>query len=159
LLRRDDVPPPGAPVRYADRPVEDIFRELVDASSDTLRQFIDGVRLPEMAVPEFLASATLLKSAAYESEREVRIVAIPGTAKMATHAAREYPNEFDATAPLPEIRVRADTGKRHIVLFDGLGSRLPVKRVVVGPGVGQEDRAERVRSLLGDVMITLSRCL
>jgi hypothetical protein len=69
------------------------------------------------------------------------------------------PQRDDATTPLSEIRVRADTGKRHIALFDGLGSRLPVKRVVVGPGVGQADRAERVRSSLGDVMITLSRCL
>ena len=33
----------------------------------------------------------------------------------------EYPDQFDTTAPLPEIKVRADTGKRYVVLFDGLG--------------------------------------
>ena len=85
------------PVRYADRPIEDIFPELVDASADTLRQFIDGVKLPEMAVPQFLAGATLLKGAAYKPEREVRIVAIPGTAKMAKYAAKEFPDQFDAS--------------------------------------------------------------
>jgi hypothetical protein len=146
------------PVRYADRPVEDIFPELVDASTDTLRQFVDGVKLPEMAVPEFLAGTTLLKGAAYKAEREVRIVAIPGTATAAKHAAWEYPEQFDATAPLPEIRTRPDTGKRYIALFDDLALRLPVKRVIIGPGVGQEERARRVRSLLGDVPITISRC-
>lgn len=146
------------PVRYADQRVEDIFRELVDGLAGTLRQFIDGVRLPEMAVPQFLAGTTLLKGAAYKSEREVRIVAIPGTAEMAKYAAKEYPDQFDATAPLPEIKARPDTGKRYIALFDGLGLRLPIKRVIVGPGIGQEERAEQARSNLGDVPVTISRC-
>ena len=146
------------PVRYADRPVADIFPELVDASADTLRQFIDGVKFPEMAVPEFLAGTTLLKGAAYKSEREVRIVAIPGTAKAAKYAAKEFPDQFDATAPLPEIRARPDTGKRYVALFDGLGLRLPVKRVIVGPGARQEERAERARSMLGVVPVTMSHC-
>jgi hypothetical protein len=146
------------PVRYADQQVESIFPELVDASADTLRQFIDGAKLPEMAVPEFLAGTTLLKGAAYKSEREVRIVAFPGTAKMAKYAAKEYPDQFDATASLPEIRVRSDTGKRYIALFDGLGLRLPVRRVIVGPGARQEERAERARSILRDVPVTMSHC-
>jgi hypothetical protein len=147
------------PVRYTDRPVEDIFPELVNASADTLRQFIDGVKVPEMAVTEFLAGATLLKSAVYKSEREVRIVAIPGTAKAAAYAAKEYPDQFDATMPLPGIRKRPNTGKRYIALFDGLGLRLPLKRIIIGPGARQEERAARVRSMLGEVPITISRCL
>jgi hypothetical protein len=146
------------PVRYADRPVEDIFPELVNASADTLRQFIDGVKFPEMAVTEFLAGATLLKGSAYKSEREVRIVAIPGTAKMAKYATKEYPYQFDATAPLPQIRVRPNTTRRYIALFDGLGLRLPIKRVIVGPGTRQEERLERARSMLGDVPVTISQC-
>jgi hypothetical protein len=93
------------PVRYADRPVEEIFPELVSGSADTLRQFIiGGVKFPEMAVPEFLAGTTLLKGATYKSEREVRIVAIPGTAKTARYAAKEYPDQFDAAVPLPVSR-------------------------------------------------------
>jgi hypothetical protein len=147
------------PVRYADRPIEEIFPELVNASADTLRQFIDGVRSPEMAVPEFLAGATLLKGADYKPEREIRIVAMPGTAKLAKYAAKEFPNKFDATAPLPQIRSRPETGNRYIALFDGLGLRLPIKRVIVGPGARQEERAARARSMLGDGPVTISRCL
>ena len=146
------------PVRYADQPIQDIFPELVYASADTLQQFINGVKLPEMAVPEFLAGATPLKGAAYKSEREIRIVAIPGTIKTAKYAAKEYPDQFDATAPLPEIRTRPDSSKRYIALFDGFGVRLPIKRVIVGPGARQDERAERVRSMLGEVPITISRC-
>ena len=145
------------PVRYADRPVDEIFPELVHASADTLRQFIDGVRLPEMAVPEFLRGTTLLKGAGYKSEREIRIVAIPGTTKAAKYAAQEFPDEFDATRPPPEIRSRPHTGKRYIALFDGLGQPLPIKRVIVGPGARQEERAERARSMLGEVPVTVSR--
>lgn len=147
------------PVRYADRPVEEIFPELVHASADTLRQFIfDQVKLPEMATMTFLAGATLLKGAAYKSEREVRIVGIPGTTKMAARAAKEYPAQFDASAPLPEVRLRSGTGRRYIALFEGLGLRLPIKRVIVGPGARQAERMDRARSLFSEVPITLSRC-
>jgi hypothetical protein len=41
---------------------------------------------------------------------------------------------------------RPDTGKRYIALSDGLGLRFPVKRVIVGPGARQEERAERACS-------------
>jgi hypothetical protein len=132
---------------------------LVGAATDTLRQFLDGVKPPEIAVPQFLAGATLLKGAAFKSEREIRIVAIPGTAKMVKYAAKEYPDRFDATAPLPDMRARPDTGKHYIALFDGLGLRLPIKRVIVGPGSRQQERAEQARSLLGDVSVTISLCL
>jgi hypothetical protein len=145
------------PVRYADRPVEEIFPELVLGLADTLRQFVNGVRLPEMAAPEFLTGTTLLKGASFKSEREVRIVAVPGTARAARRAAKEYPDEFDATAPLPVIKVRPDSGRRYVTLFDGLGLRLPIKRVIVGPGARQDERVNRARSILGDVPITISR--
>lgn len=147
------------PVRYADRPVDEIFPELVLASAETLRQFVvDGVKEPEMAIPAFLNGTTLLKGASYKLEREVRIVAIPGTAETARHAAAQYPSEFDASMPLPEIKMRPSTGKRYVALFEGLGLRLPIKRVIIGPGTRQEERAERARSVLGDVPVTISLC-
>lgn len=146
------------PVRYNDRPIEEIFPELVDGLADTLRQFLSGKRTPEVAAKEFLIGTTLLKGIDYKSEREVRIVAIPGTAQAAKYAAKEFPAEFDATIPLPEIKTRPDTDKRYIVLFDGLGARLPIKRVIVGPGENQHERAERARLLLGDVPISISLC-
>lgn len=144
-------------VRYANRAIGELFPELVGASAGTLRQFIDGVRYPEMAVPEFLSGATLLKNPDYITEREVRIVAIPGTAKSAAIAAKEYPKEFDPNQPLPVERKRPD-GKRYIAMFDGFNEKLPVRRVIVGPGGGQQERADKARALLGDIEITLSRC-
>ena len=62
----------------------------------------------------------------------------------------------------PEIKTWTDpnTGKvrQYVALFDGSGLRLPIKRVIIGPGDKQNQRADRVRSLLGDVPITISRC-
>ncbi len=146
------------PVRYADRPIEEIFPELVSGLANTLRQFLLGVREPEMATAEFLIGTTLLKGAGYKSEREVRVVAIPGTAELASHAAKEYPDQFDATSPLPTIRTRPGTEKPYVAMFDGLSLQLPIKRVIVGPGARQEERAERARLMVGNIPVTISRC-
>jgi hypothetical protein len=144
------------PVRYADRPIEEIFPELVSDLAETLGQFLLGVREPEAAVKEFLIGTTLLKRAKYKSEREVRIVAIPGTPKLARHAAEEYPREFDATASLPEVKIRPTSEKRYVALFDGLSLRLPIERVIIGPGTRRDERAELARSILDDVPVSMS---
>jgi hypothetical protein len=146
------------PVRYADRPVAELFPELVNGLADTLHQFIRGVKIPEMTVPQFLDGSTLLKGATFKSEREIRIVAVPGTAAMAKYAAKEHPRLFNSAAPLPETRTRPNSQKRYIALFEGLGLRFPIKRVIVGPGQGQADRARRALSILGDIPVTLSQC-
>jgi hypothetical protein len=146
------------PVRYADRPVHELFPELIEGLTDTLRQFLGGVPVPTMAVPEFLLGTTLLKAAKYKPEREVRIVAIPGTAELAKYATKEFPDQFDPTQPLPVIDTRPDNGKRYVALFRGLPIRLPIKRVIVGPGGQQEERAERARVMIPDIPITISCC-
>ena len=62
------------PVRYADRPVEEIFPELVHGLADTLRQFIHGIKVPEMTVPQFLDGSTLLKG--QRTKRNARFVSL-----------------------------------------------------------------------------------
>jgi len=145
------------PVRYAGPPIGDLFPELVNASADTLRQFVSGVRYPEMAVPEFLAGATLLKGADFRSEREVRIVAIPGTKRLSDQAAKEHPEDFKIM-PLPEVRTRPGSTRRYISIFDSVGSVLPIKRVIVGPSLRQEENAAFARSLVGEVPVSCSQC-
>jgi hypothetical protein len=147
------------PVRYDDTPIENLFPELVSGLADILRQVLLGVKTPEAATQDFLRGTTLLKDANYTSEREVRIVAIPGTATLARHAAKEYPREFDAKQPLPEIRPRPEphSDKRYIALFSGLNLRLPIKRVIVGPGGRQAERAARAQTILADGPITSSQ--
>jgi hypothetical protein len=131
--------------------------EVVNASADTLRQFVSRVRYPEMAVPEFLAGATLLKGADFRPEREVRIVAIPGSKRLSEQAAKEHPDAFKIM-PLPEVRTRPGTTRRYIPIFEALGLKLPIKRVIVGPSRRQEENAAIARSLVGDVPVSCSQC-
>jgi hypothetical protein len=145
------------PVRYADKPVEQLFPELVSGLAGVLRQIIEGVKFPEAAVPEFLKGISLLKGTEYKAEREVRIVALPGTPQAAKYAMKEFPNEF-VDAPTPEIKKDLVTGKQYVSLFEGSSDPLPIKRVIVGPGADQLSRAERARALLGDIPVTLSLC-
>jgi hypothetical protein len=72
-------------------------------------------------------------------------------------AAKEYPEEFDLNQPIPAERKRPD-GERYVAMFEGSDESLPIKRVIIGPGTRQEERAEKARALLGNIEITLSEC-
>jgi hypothetical protein len=67
-----------------------------------------GEELQEFAVPEFLMGATLLKDPAYREEREVRIVAIPGTKKLMARGLRIHPDRFKRQACRGGAGIRAD---------------------------------------------------
>jgi hypothetical protein len=98
------------PVRYsgADVPIDRLMPELINAGEDVFRQFMRGEELQEFAVPEFLMGATLLKDAAYREEREVRIVAIPGTKKLMARGLRIHPDRFKRQACRGGAGIRAD---------------------------------------------------
>lgn len=113
------------------------------------------MREPEMGVQEFLIGSTLLKDPKYRPERELRIVAIPGTAKLSTMALREHARVFKLL-PLPEMRTRQD-GRRYVSVFEDKPIRLPVLRVIVGPAAGAEERIALVRSLLPGVPVSVSK--
>jgi hypothetical protein len=61
------------------------------------------------------------------------------------------PNRFRPNAKRPD-------GKRYIAMFEGSDEKLPIKRVIIGPGTRRMERAESARALLGDIEITLSEC-
>jgi hypothetical protein len=146
------------PVRYSgpDVPVERLMPELMHAGEDVFRQFMDGRSLQEFAVPEFLEGATLLKDAQWREEREVRIVAIPGTKKLMVRGLRTYPGRFKRM-PIAEIEKR-DDGVRFLTLFGERKVRLPIKRIIVGPAAGAEERVALARKLRPDLPVTISRC-
>jgi hypothetical protein len=146
------------PVRYAveGTPIEAIFPELVDAAADTLRQCLDGSP-HDIGLREFLVGSSLLKGAKYKEEREVRIVAIPGTKPLSDQARKEYPEEFKVM-PIPEIGMRAGSTRRYVSVFEPLNLRLSLARVIVGPSDRQEENAVFARSLIGDVPVSCSQC-
>lgn len=145
------------PVRYFSEgtPIGLIFPELVDAAADTLRQCLDGAP-HDIGLRQFLVGSSLLKATKYTEEREVRLVAIPGTKSLSDQALKEYPNQFKVT-PIPEIGTRPDT-RRYVSVFEPLNLRLPLTRVIVGPSDRQEENAIFARSLVGDVPVSCSQC-
>ncbi len=146
------------PIRYAFEgiPLRDHFPDLEPALMSSIEQFLNHVYLPEMAMTEFLQSATLLKEPGYQEEREVRIVAIPGAPEYQAQAAREHAHYV--AKPLPRIDPHPNgSGKLHITIFDKLGVRLPIKRVIVGPSKFQASKAMLARDMVGSDRVTLSQ--
>jgi hypothetical protein len=145
-----------APVHYSlsTANVRDTFPRLMK----TCNYFIDGLldgRVPpppDDAFAPFVAGATLFKHYAFNEEREVRIVAIPGSDEIQKAAQVEYPTEFTAS-PLKDIRTltASNSKRRYIALFETLGAQLPIKRVIVGPSRHQTENYERAKTLLRQV--------
>ena len=144
------------PVRYSgpEVPIERLMPELISAGEDVFRQFMNGDDLQEFAVPEFLMGATLLKDADYRKEREVRIVAIPGTEKLMARGLRTYPGRFKRQ-PIPVVEKQ---DKRFITFFRDPGVKLPVKRIIVGPAACADERVVIARRLRPGVPVTISKC-
>jgi len=137
-------------VRYAvdEVPLDELFPELVEAGAKTLKDFLLArIRTPEMGIVEFLTGATLFKHQGFLEEREVRIVAIPGTKALSDQGKREHADFPDL--PLPNILTNPDNGRRYIPLFDGISSQLPIVRVIVGPSRSQTANARFARSVVG----------
>jgi hypothetical protein len=146
------------PIRYAFKgvPLRDHFPDLEPALISSIEQFLNQVHHPEMAMIEFLQSATLLKEPGCQEEREVRIVAIPGAPSYQAQAAKEHAHYV--AKPLPRIDPHPNgSGKLHITIFDGLGIKLPIKRVIVGPSAHQASNAALARDLVGSDRVTLSQ--
>ena len=81
-------------------PLNEYFDFIEPALHTAVDQYFRGYERPEMATVEFLRCATLLKRATFREEREVRVVAIPGTPGYQKQAAREYPDIF-VRKPIP----------------------------------------------------------
>ena len=65
-----------------------------------------------MGVQEFMIGSTLLKDPKCRPERELRIVAIPGTGKLNAIAMREYPHVFKPLPFTPNPRARGRAALR-----------------------------------------------
>jgi hypothetical protein len=132
--------------------VATIFPKLFAACVSNLEEFFKGDATPELnTAADFWESASRFKHRGFFEEREVRIVAIPGSSELAKHTKREHP-EFEEK-PLPDVRPRPASGPLRIALFEGRGVTLPIKRVIVGPARSRDEMAEKVkiaRNLVGD---------
>jgi hypothetical protein len=146
-----------APVHYSlsTANVRDTFPTLMKTCAYFINGILDGIVPPptEDAFAPFMAGTTLFKHYAFSEEREVRIVAVPGSDEIQKAAQAQYPTEF-TPSPLKDIRTRnvASAKRRYLALLESLGVQLPIKRVIVGPSRHQDDNYERAKALLGKIV-------
>jgi DUF2971 family protein len=130
--------------------VESLFPELLERCDLFMSELLKGNRQPaaEDGFAPFVTGATLLKHQGFREEREIRIVSMPGTKEVQDQVCKEHP-EYVAK-PVKQVRkVTSNFGeRRHIVLFEGLEAKLPIKRVIVGPSRRQDDNFKFAHTLL-----------
>jgi hypothetical protein len=143
-----------APVHYAyeGNEVDTLFPELVERCEAFFARPLDNQHplVEETGLAAFFMSACpLFKHQGFREEREVRIVAIPGSREV----LRSHP-EYDVSERWKAIHVRGDANIRYLKLNDHRNKgALPVKRVIVGPSQAQTDNLERARGIVGDILV------
>jgi hypothetical protein len=111
----------------------------------------------EVLFTPLVSTATSYKHQGFIEEREVRIVALPGTRPLLDQVRREYPEHRDV--PLKKISTfeKADgRQKRYIALFDKRSEALPIKRIILGPGSIQVGYRDLVQKLVGSSVPVVS---
>ena len=145
------LPPKLALVHYATRhfSIDDFFKPLIEELDRLLFALLSGAAPPEKAMGYFLWSAPLLKHQGFMEESEARIVVIPGTKRDYDNVVAEYGDVINL--PLKKICDRTDARgfRQHVVLFEGLGLKLPIKRVIIGPSRDQDAKFDKAQRLLG----------
>jgi hypothetical protein len=118
------------------------LRELFMSSRPELNEILGTKSVEDFARP-FLATAPFLKDIGFKEEAEYRIVA------MCTRASRRDEGDERNTKPI-QFRTRPD-GKvsPYIALYEEISSNpLPIKSIIIGPHVQQENQKMAVELLL-----------
>ena len=142
-----------SPVHYAtdDVSIKELFPTLLDRFDAFFSATLDQEphEVPGDGFASFATGTTLFKHQGFREEREVRIVAMPGTRELAEHVAKEYP-DFTLTSLKTTHTIDGARGTKHyVILFDGIGIALPIKRIIVGPSRHQAENYERACRVAG----------
>lgn len=133
---------------------EDNFSEPLERIRNELKAFADtGNMEPRKIFGDILSMFTRLKHKGLREEREVRAVAYPMTKELEDAYKRLDSNYKPSGKPLKEIMRRPD-GAPYIETLNLDGkSRLPIKRIIVGPQKDQEKVKREIEAILADPKI------
>lgn len=101
--------------------------------------------LVEALVP-FLNLVTRKKHRGFREEREVRLVVFPRTEELFQQFASQVRAEIEFTGKRKVVHT-APSGKSYVVLFEDT-TRLPINRIIVGPGVDQGEKVQFAKKLV-----------
>lgn len=129
-----------------DLKIEHQYPELLDLCDTFLRCVMDDTdpdATLQAAFGPWVTAATRFKHQGFREENEVRMVVIPAAA-----ATVKAVRELHPGALLKPLTLAEKQGDRtFITLFDGLLPGLPVKRIIVGPSVHQQENLLRALTL------------
>jgi hypothetical protein len=131
-------------------PLIPLFPELIAHSKEVVEAAVSGNRefsVEQLFLP-FVTSATTTKHRGFYEEREVRIVAMPGT-KFADDGIKDMAGYVPMPIKETFTTARDERTRRHISLFGKQSEPLPIKRVIVGPSRDQEKNVELARKIIG----------
>ena len=143
------------PVAYSSEAIADLPQRL-----DALPDFIQALKKcdfrtegsVEPMLSPFLRCAVHYKHWAFSEEREVRLVIVLNGAKMTNDLADKGHNFMQRT----QSSFKRDDGSTVpcLTVFEGLPSnqpfRMPIKRIIVGPGPGQPEREAKLKTFLAE---------
>src|SRR5437660_12037085 len=100
---------------------------------------MQGMQGPSRAtIVEFIADATRFKHQGFREEQEARIIVIPMPQRVSDVArAQKLPGSEKADKPI-KSKTRDEVNIPYAALFEREGSRLPIKRIIVGPARNQD---------------------
>ena len=139
--------------------VEQLFPELLERCDFFVSRMLKGnmTPAPDDGFAPFVIGATMFKHQGFREEREVRIVAMPGSKALFDHVQAQH-NQIPQMSIKQMNTIHSSRGKRrYISLFEGNSVTLPIKRVIVGPSRHQAANVAHAQNLLGkDIAISAS---
>lgn len=97
---------------------------------------------------DFLSASTRFKHRGFREEREIRIVACPKSSELNAKLVSQLGDD-GATKKQIKSKYTRGNSTEYLALFESLHrSRLPIKRIIVGPHRDQSSLLARVRTLV-----------
>jgi hypothetical protein len=134
--------------------IEDVLPKISGFLQNSFEQALNGDMggVTEMLRPMIIGS-TRVKHRGFQEEREVRVVALPDSETLHQRGLERYRKWKQR--PVKKIET-APNGRPFVSLFAGCGD-LPIKRVIVRPGIEQNKWFEKAKRLVdGRVQVTKS---
>lgn len=120
--------------------IEGLFPDLINFYAEHLADGItQGMQGPsrEMIV-EFIAAATRFKHQGFREEQEARIIVIPMPHHVSDIARAQKLPGSEKENKLIKSKIRDEVDIPYVALFEREGSRLPIRRLIVGPARNQD---------------------
>lgn len=105
-----------------------------------IKEILGDKRLDNFIRP-FLETVPFLKTPRFEAEREYRLVAAPTRLRKAVDDKRQTVEVYFREGP-------SGTIVPYVKLFESLGEKLPIRKIIVGPHRDQENQLRAVELLL-----------